>query len=136
MWANWETDSHRHYYVKELASTSNNKYVIPVRWIEFDGTIYAEAYSVAYSPQVRQMCNRPRFYLIHDLNYFHQTEEFCVDISNIVRIEASTLSQNYLDIEAAMQKSIRFSGAKRAVGAYTILMHHTQILVLYGFRQV
>lgn len=73
----------------ELAYTSHDQYIIPVRWIEKQGAVYAESYAVSYNPELG---------------------EFKVDESEVVTIMASTLVLNYLDIVASM--SVQFSGVK------------------------
>ena len=43
MWADWKSaNKHRHYYVNELALTSNSDYVIVLRWVTLDGIVHAD----------------------------------------------------------------------------------------------
>lgn len=53
MWANWEQDADRHFYVGEVARTKKGKYVIPRRWVTFGGEEYAEVHRVHFNEIVR-----------------------------------------------------------------------------------
>ena len=53
MWADWERDPDRHFYVGEVARTRGGKYVIPRRWVIFDGEEHAEVSKVQFSETVR-----------------------------------------------------------------------------------
>ena len=36
----------KHYYVNELARTGDGSLVLPIRWVIFRGTVYADAFKV------------------------------------------------------------------------------------------
>jgi hypothetical protein len=56
MWANWKdkSQSHRHYYIKELAQLADGDYVVPLRWVTANNVVHADAYDVdrVHSEQV------------------------------------------------------------------------------------
>jgi len=46
MWADWETNPWRHYYVNELAQTLDGSYVMLHRWIVANKQMAVEVYLV------------------------------------------------------------------------------------------
>lgn len=53
MWADWQRSPDRHFYVNEVAGTKDGRYVVPRRWIVYDGEEYAEAQLVSIDDLVR-----------------------------------------------------------------------------------
>ena len=51
MWANWERDPDRHFYVGEVARTSG-EYVTPTRWATVDGEEHAEVLGARFDKMV------------------------------------------------------------------------------------
>ncbi|KAK7445751.1 hypothetical protein VKT23_014747 [Stygiomarasmius scandens] len=88
MWANWDSplERHRHFYVKELAKTAQGVYIMPLRWVSIKNVVYADAYSVHFSP-------------ISCL--------FEVQTGKLCRVRALDLKSNVLDIQAQLH-DIRF----------------------------
>ncbi|KAH9949935.1 hypothetical protein B0H21DRAFT_803620 [Amylocystis lapponica] len=79
MWADWINAPHRHFYIKELAEADDGQLLVPMRWFQENGVACADAYSVAYYPAM---------------------EKFIIHSDVLVKIEASALCANYLDLQA------------------------------------
>ncbi|EDR05872.1 uncharacterized protein LACBIDRAFT_329329 [Laccaria bicolor S238N-H82] len=77
MWADWEHNPHRHFYVGEIAQLCDNRFVIPVRWILFKKVVHAEVYQATR--------NEVGLFVLHDPQIF--------------RVEANTLRYNLLDLQ-------------------------------------
>lgn len=43
----------KHYYVNEAARLGDGRIVVPIRWVQFRGRIYADAFNVSINDQVR-----------------------------------------------------------------------------------
>ncbi|KAJ7483970.1 hypothetical protein B0H11DRAFT_2416152, partial [Mycena galericulata] len=71
MWADWKSAGHKHFYIKELARMKNGEFVIPMRWIIFKKEEYAEV---------------------------HKSGQFGIHNKDIIRIRATDLKYNYLDL--------------------------------------
>jgi hypothetical protein len=54
-----------HYYVNEVARLNNGKFVIPIRWVMFQGKVHADVYSISFDAQV---CLKSKF-LSFDLQF-------------------------------------------------------------------
>ncbi|KAJ6536221.1 hypothetical protein B0H19DRAFT_1213746 [Mycena capillaripes] len=81
MWADWKNAAHKHFYVKELARLKNGNFVVPVRWIIFKKEGYAEVHNVAYDVVGKT---------------------FIIIAGEIVRVKATELRENYLDLCAQL----------------------------------
>ncbi|KAJ6566807.1 hypothetical protein B0H19DRAFT_940681 [Mycena capillaripes] len=81
MWADWKNAAHKHFYVKELARLKNGNFVVPVRWIIFKKEEYAEVHNVAYDVVGKT---------------------FIIIAGEIVRVKATELRENYLDLCAQL----------------------------------
>ncbi|KAH9942016.1 hypothetical protein B0H21DRAFT_811258 [Amylocystis lapponica] len=79
MWADWENAPFRHFYIKELAELRDGHFVIPLRWFLKDKVIWFDAFTVAFYPASGK-------FIIHE--------------DDVVRIQASELKANYLDLNA------------------------------------
>lgn len=53
MWADWRHSPDRHFYVNEVARTRDGIYLVPRRWIIYDGEEYADAQLAYCDTQVR-----------------------------------------------------------------------------------
>ncbi|KAF8147592.1 hypothetical protein K438DRAFT_1910535 [Mycena galopus ATCC 62051] len=96
MWADWEKTPHHHFYIRELAQCKNRDYVLPVKWIVSKDAIHADAYAVTREP----------------------SGTFTVEDHTLVRILATDLQYNFLDIQ--MQARIIFSTpARPAIAPYS-----------------
>jgi hypothetical protein len=42
MWANWSTNSHQHFYVKEVAKLDNSRLVLLIHWVVYRGQEHAQ----------------------------------------------------------------------------------------------
>ncbi|THU95803.1 hypothetical protein K435DRAFT_819604 [Dendrothele bispora CBS 962.96] len=91
MWADWDSplERHRHFYVKELAKTAQGVYIMPLRWITIKNVVYADAYSVHFSPISRL---------------------FEVQTGKLCQVRALDLKSNVLDIQAQLPNDIHFHG--------------------------
>lgn len=49
MWADWEVNQWRHYYINELAQTSEGNYVMLQRWVVVGKRMRVEVYSVDHN---------------------------------------------------------------------------------------
>ncbi|KAK7433873.1 hypothetical protein VKT23_020498 [Stygiomarasmius scandens] len=98
MWADWNSvqNRHRHFYVKELARTKTDEFVIILRWISITttsdakGQVYADVLRVT----TQETPDAGLFCIIHD-----QQD----------RIPAQSLAHNILEIKAAYQGGLTFS---------------------------
>lgn len=52
MWADWDKAPHQHFYIKELAQTAHRDFVIPMRFIQYQKTDYANVYEVVLQMNV------------------------------------------------------------------------------------
>ena len=43
----------KHFYVNELARLQDGSWVLPIRWVTFRGSVYADAFSVMVDDEVR-----------------------------------------------------------------------------------
>ncbi|KAG6819454.1 hypothetical protein H0H93_011664 [Arthromyces matolae] len=80
MWADWERDSDRHFFVKEIAQLTDQSFIVPIKWFSMDGKIFAQAYRVQYSLE-RQM--------------------FDISDPELCRVECSQLHRNIRDLKTA-----------------------------------
>ncbi|KAJ7778812.1 hypothetical protein DFH07DRAFT_865489 [Mycena maculata] len=73
MWADWKNkpNSHRHFYIKELAQLHDGTYVIPLRWVTVENVVHADG------------------------------RLFDIKAASFRRIPASTLKSNYPDLSAS-----------------------------------
>ena len=55
MWADWGCSPDRHFYENEVARTRDDRYLVPRRWIVYNGKEYAEAHTVTIDHRVRPM---------------------------------------------------------------------------------
>ncbi|KAK0421515.1 hypothetical protein EV421DRAFT_1894749 [Armillaria borealis] len=81
MWANWESaiDKHRHFYVRELAQTSDGSYVVLLRWVTVANVVHADV-----------------------LNMNHHDGVFSMGAGPSKRIPATSLVRNICDIQCAV----------------------------------
>ncbi|KAF7371507.1 hypothetical protein MVEN_00005500 [Mycena venus] len=80
MWADWKNSGHKHFYIKELAQLKNGEFVVPMRWVIFKKQEYAEAHKVIHYPE---------------------SGHFIIREKEIVRVKATDLKYNYLDLAGA-----------------------------------
>lgn len=78
MWADWEKNPYRHFYVKEIAQLWTGRHVIPVRWVVYEGKEHAQ---VLYLDEMRP-------------------GEYQVDDPDLCYLPCTELMSNYLDIKA------------------------------------
>ncbi|KAF7352112.1 hypothetical protein MVEN_01174200 [Mycena venus] len=69
-----------HYYIHEVAKLDDGRFVIPFRWLKVDNVMHADAYTVE----------------VNDQNRAHIKK-------NTIRVSASLLSSNFLDLESRNQ---------------------------------
>jgi hypothetical protein len=55
MWADWQCFPDKHFYVNEVARTKDGRYLVPRRWVTYNGEEYADAQPVLIDDQV---CSR------------------------------------------------------------------------------
>jgi hypothetical protein len=103
MWANWEGASHRHFYVKEIAQCADGTYVVPLKWIIYQKQVHADSYLVTREPVRSVDCST-----LVILNQPIQSGVFTVEEHEVVRVVASNLRYNFLDLQ--QQGEIIFSG--------------------------
>ena len=53
MWADWQRSPDQHFYVNEVARTRDERYLVPRRWIIYNGEEHADADLVSINNQVR-----------------------------------------------------------------------------------
>lgn len=58
MWADWQCSPDRHFYVNEVARTRDGRYLVPRRWIIFNGEEYAHAQLASVDDRVRPGIDR------------------------------------------------------------------------------
>ncbi|KAJ3786078.1 hypothetical protein GGU10DRAFT_420697 [Lentinula aff. detonsa] len=91
MWADWSSpNQHRHFYVNELALTSNSNYVVVLRWVTVDGIVYADVLHT----QAEERTNSIHIDIISDQQS---------------RIPAHLLIRNLPDLQAIYLDGIIFS---------------------------
>ncbi|KAJ7144573.1 hypothetical protein C8R44DRAFT_602437 [Mycena epipterygia] len=95
MWADWKFAAHRHFYIKELSQLVNGQYVIPLKWVIFENTEPAEFYRVSHYPEVRNWTGIFRY-----LTQFSQSNIFVIQTHEVMRIPATDLRFNVLDLLA------------------------------------
>ncbi|KAI0684232.1 hypothetical protein BC835DRAFT_1464922 [Cytidiella melzeri] len=93
MWADWENAPHQHYFIKELARVNDQNFVMPVKWITVNGEVHAEAYPAKL---------------------------FSVADPSVVRVRASKLRENILDLKNEFQKSSLFPWTSETVNCLRI----------------
>ncbi|KAJ7477826.1 hypothetical protein B0H11DRAFT_1726278 [Mycena galericulata] len=83
MWADWQnkSNSHRHFFIKELAQLHDGTFVVPLRWVTVANVVHADVQDVQFKKTSR--------------GYF-----FDIQPASIRRILGSTLQSNYLDLSA------------------------------------
>ncbi|KAK0447904.1 uncharacterized protein EV420DRAFT_1252490, partial [Desarmillaria tabescens] len=61
MWANWESviDRHRHFYVRELAQTSDSSYVVLLRWVTVASVVHVDILNVKHQDGIFSVCAGP-----------------------------------------------------------------------------
>ncbi|KAI0364688.1 hypothetical protein BV20DRAFT_955723 [Pilatotrama ljubarskyi] len=79
MWANWAHAPQRHFYIKELARLRDGRFVIPLKWITVNDVESFDGYAVSYN---------------------EQGNPFRVHTECTIRITASNLYMNCLDLKA------------------------------------
>jgi hypothetical protein len=52
----YDNEHGRHYYINELARTRNDNYMIPIRWVNRQGKMHADAFTVILDNEVRCRC--------------------------------------------------------------------------------
>ncbi|KAJ7659002.1 hypothetical protein B0H17DRAFT_1163196 [Mycena rosella] len=71
MWADWENkrNSHRHFYIKELAQLSDGTYVVPLRWVTIDNVVHVDVQDVDCrdTPQIKFTEYSPQYSMPHPL---------------------------------------------------------------------
>ncbi len=95
MWADFASpaNKHRHFYINEIAQTSQGSFVVPLRWLTVKGAVHVEVYKVTQTGS-------------------EQNPYFCVDTEHTARVSAHTLTRNLLDLMPSMSwDMIRLSGA-------------------------
>lgn len=121
MWADWQNADHRHFYIKELAQLIDNSFVIPMRWIRYNGSDHAQIYEVTH---VDAVSNRVVWlsmtFNVSELTVIFQV--FVIHTDNLKCIPASKLRWNVKDI--LQREPIDFSGATKTLRVRT----RTQIL--------
>ena len=54
MWADWQRSPDYHFYVNEVARTRDGRYLVPSRWIIYNGEEYADGQLASVDDRVRQ----------------------------------------------------------------------------------
>jgi len=57
MWADWRRSPNRHFYVNEVACTMDGRYIVPKRWIVYNGEEHADAQLASIDDRVRPKIN-------------------------------------------------------------------------------
>ncbi|KAF8994433.1 hypothetical protein BDZ89DRAFT_1179858 [Hymenopellis radicata] len=85
MWADFASpaNKHRHFYINEIAQTSQGSFVVPLRWLTVKGAVHVEVYKVTQTGS-------------------EQNPYFCVDTEHTARVSAHTLTRNLLDLMPSM----------------------------------
>jgi len=52
----YDDEHSQHYYINELACTRNGNYVIPIQWVNRQGKMHADAFTVILDNEVRCGC--------------------------------------------------------------------------------
>jgi hypothetical protein len=52
MWADWQHSPSQHFYVNEVARIRGGRYLVPRRWVIYNGEEYADAELVSFDNQV------------------------------------------------------------------------------------
>lgn len=52
MWADWQQSPHRHFYINEIARMRDERYLVPRRWVIYNGEEHADAHLVSVNNQV------------------------------------------------------------------------------------
>ena len=52
MWADWRCSPDRHFYINEVARTRDGRYLVPRRWVVYNGEECADAQLVSINSQV------------------------------------------------------------------------------------
>lgn len=52
MWADWQRSPSRHFYINEVARTKGGRYLVPRRWVLFNGEEHADAELAIVNDQV------------------------------------------------------------------------------------
>jgi hypothetical protein len=92
MWADWEVNPWRHYYINELAQTLDGSYVMLQRWIMADKQMEVEIYPVNHN-----VVWVPFLWLRPSAN-LSQVDSFIVCHGPVKRMHAKDLRRSILDI--------------------------------------
>lgn len=44
-----------HYYVNEVCRLRDGRYIIPIRWVQFRGKVYADTFDISINDQVGRL---------------------------------------------------------------------------------
>ena len=53
MWADWRRSPDQHFYINEVARARGERYLVPKRWVIYNGEEHADAHPVSINNQVR-----------------------------------------------------------------------------------
>ncbi|KAJ6550496.1 hypothetical protein DFH09DRAFT_1248846 [Mycena vulgaris] len=119
MWADWQnkSNSHRHFYIKELAQLSDGTYVLPPRWVTVNNVVHVDIYDVGFFGDLSHHCAS----VTNGLVLFH----------NLRQIPASRLKSNYLDL-CTSSSAIKFTEYSPAYSMPHPLQYsaHTNVYVV------